>query len=932
MKVRPSFRLLFVAAMTLDQAIKTIALIAMAPGQSVALLPGLGFTLSDSPDVYLAPDRLRLLVVGLLAILLLFRVRDRDRRAGDYAEAATQLIAAGVFSGVIDLLLWRDSIGLFVVALPNSHIYVSFADAAVLVGVGLFTADFAQRLRSKPRPRTRLRLPRPPALDLDRFRRGIDNVRIDVRLSPRFVGICNDLIGSALTPHLWWEPWRGAPPLPSKRSLDQFRAAYTQMLESAVHRARTEQNLNLVGLTQLSVLKHIHTQVRAHMDRLLREFRRELERSPPSSSRSVVRMSEHLISLQRRRASLNEQVTKMLIEQIQRAESGPVGELKRSLLGADAGLALEILLNPVLHAEDPGRDEFLMRHYLMLGQRAEDASHPHNLEKALLRALDCVDDGRSRHAGSSAHQGRSAPAGAELGGHNGFSSDFGDSVERQFVEGRNEMCPWLDVPENATVLLDMARSRQALRRARLRDDRDRAGKLKAHLRFQRLLLKRVERELMRSEVLTTILAAYETAELLKSVDIAASPRSIQRYLMQDRGSAEMAEKFRRIGRSVDKAAPLEAMDAAAARVRRCGSAYRRTRIHRFVFDFLAYRRDLKYARIMRSWLDQIRIMASADDIHLARINNTLYELLTPDDVVETKAAPVLGHVIIKADVRGSTAMTQELIDRGLNPASHFDINFFDPIGSLIDMFGAEKVFVEGDAVILAITERDVAGEAQLAVARACGLARSILEVVATQNLTGVRYGLPKLELGIGIAYQSGAPTYLMDSNRPIMISSAIARADRLSSCAAFLRDEQHDYVRLSRGQRIQVFHAESKGGLHDKKGATAFRYNVDGIELEPAAFEKLQAEIGLSTLDLRPPFGGAAERLHRGRYPDARGVLRNLLVREGVVMAIDRRQGVTVATKHPFYEVVLDTELLNVVERHTEDGAVDGKGFDDDGG
>lgn len=927
MKVRPSFRLLFVAVMTLDQAIKTIALIAMAPGQVVALLPGLGFTLSDSPDVYLAPDRLRLLVVGLLAILLLFRVRDRDRRAGDYAEAATQLIAAGVFSGVIDLLLWRESIGLFVVALPNSHIYVSFADAAVLIGVGLFTADFAQRLRRKPRPRTRLRLPRPPALDLDRFRRGIDNVRIDVRLSPRFVGICNDLIGSALTPHLWWEPWRGAPPLPSKRSLDQFRVAYTQMLESAVHRARTEQNLNLVGLTQLSVLKHIHTQVRAHMDRLLREFRCELERSPPSSSRSVVRMSEHLISLQRRRATLNEQVIKMLIEQIQRAESGPVGELKRSLLGADAGLALEVLRNPVLHAEDPGRDEFLMHHYLMLGQRAEDASHPHNLEKTLLRALDCIDDGRSRHTESPADQGRT-----EVGGHDSFSSDFSGSVERQSAEGRSEICPWLDVPENATVLLDMARSRQALRRARLRDDRDRVGKLKAHVRFQRLLLKRVERELMRSEVLPTILAAYETAELLKSVDIPASPRSIHRYLMQGRGSADMAEKFRRIGRNIDKAVPLEAMDAAAARVRRCSSAYRRTRIHRFVFDFLAYRRDMKYARIMRSWLDQIRIMAAADDIHLARINNTLYELLTPDDVVETKAAPVLGHVIIKADVRGSTAMTQELVDRGLNPASHFDINFFDPIGSLIDIFGAEKVFVEGDAVILAITERDAAGEAQLAVARACGLARSILEVVATQNLTGVRYGLPKLELGIGIAYQSGAPTYLMDSNRPIMISPAIARADRLSSCAAFLRDEQHDYVQLSRGQRIQVFHAESKGGLHDKKGATAFRYNVDGIELEPAAFEKLQAEIGLSTLDLRPPFGGEAERLHRGRYPDVRGVLRNLLVREGVIMAIDRRQGATVATERPFYEVVLDAELLNLLEPHTEDGAVGSKGFDDDGG
>jgi hypothetical protein len=95
-------------------------------------------------------------------------------------------------------------------------------------------------------------------------------------------------------------------------------------------------------------------------------------------------------------------------------------------------------------------------------------------------------------------------------------------------------------------------------------------------------------------------------------------------------------------------------------------------------------------------------------------------------------------------------------------------------------YGAQKVFLEGDAIILAILERE--GEPELAVSRMCVLAREIIEIVRGYNQLMLRSGMPELELGVGITLQESAPLYLMDGEHQIMISEALNESDRLSSC------------------------------------------------------------------------------------------------------------------------------------------------------
>lgn len=112
----------------------------------------------------------------------------------------------------------------------------------------------------------------------------------------------------------------------------------------------------------------------------------------------------------------------------------------------------------------------------------------------------------------------------------------------------------------------------------------------------------------------------------------------------------------------------------------------------------------------------------------------------------------------------------------------WSMRFFDLITDFVKVYGAAKVFIEGDAVILGIYEHDNAPYQWYAVARIRGLAVEMLDIANAKNRHSVQLGLPKLEIGIGICFEDEKPLFLYDEGCPIMISSAIGDADRMSGC------------------------------------------------------------------------------------------------------------------------------------------------------
>lgn len=270
-------------------------------------------------------------------------------------------------------------------------------------------------------------------------------------------------------------------------------------------------------------------------------------------------------------------------------------------------------------------------------------------------------------------------------------------------------------------------------------------------------------------------------------------------------------------------------------------------------------------------------------------------------------------------------MVAELRNRGLNPASHFSLNFFTPLNELIEVYGAGKVFIEGDAVILSIMEHAEALEHQFDVARICGLAKRLLSMVQAQNDLCRKDGLPELELGIGLVFQDEPPMLLYDGNNQIMISSAIGKADRLSSCSWMLRKHrsQHGNTFYT---NVDIYEIPEGDPLRGEKGEVHLRYNLNGIELDQPAFVKLQSEIALQRLDVDLPGDEEPTTIYTGRYPDLKGAMQRVVVREGRMRLLDKKHPkLGEMTQSLFYEVVTnDVVLEKVTEALKTDAASQG--------
>lgn len=327
-------------------------------------------------------------------------------------------------------------------------------------------------------------------------------------------------------------------------------------------------------------------------------------------------------------------------------------------------------------------------------------------------------------------------------------------------------------------------------------------------------------------------------------------------------------------------------------------------------DFVRFRQKLKYYRFAHRVFNRIKLLTVDEEIKLSLTAGTLY-LMPISSEIEEENVKIAHHAILKADVRGSTTVTEQLQLRGLNPASYFSMRFFNPINKIMATYDANKVFVEGDAIILSFLEYEHAPQQWFSVARACGYARDMLKVVGSNNRYSRQMGLPLLELGVGICYSDEAPQYLFDEEKPIMISGAIGLADRLSSCSWNLRES------MKRGLfSVEVLRIVLQDSETDDKGQRHVRYNVNGVLIDNAAFDKLKVEIPLTTVRIK--LNGEEYLFHVGQYPDTKGRVKDLVIREGKV-GIWQNSQIQPGKENDesFFEVVVNRKVIPLVLEST---------------
>ena len=331
---------------------------------------------------------------------------------------------------------------------------------------------------------------------------------------------------------------------------------------------------------------------------------------------------------------------------------------------------------------------------------------------------------------------------------------------------------------------------------------------------------------------------------------------------------------------------------------------------RLLLDFSRFRQQLKYFRFAHRAFNRMSLLTAEDELKLSKTAGTLYVLPTSSEIEEDEER-ICHHAILKADVRGSTTVTDELQEKSLNPASYFSTRFFNPINKILETYGANKVFIVGDAIILSFLEYEHTPQQWFSVARSCGYAKDMLKITGSNSRYSTQMGLPLLELGVGICYSEEAPRYLYDGDHPIMISGAIGLADRMSGCSWNLRAAikkslfNVDVLRIAEGE-------SGKG----EKGQHYLRYNVNGINIDDLAFSKRKREISLKSV--RITLNAKDYLFHVGQYPDANGRKKDLVIREGKVgLWRDSEIHEDPDSDESYFEVVVNRKVLPLVLEST---------------
>src|SRR6202521_1763507 len=768
---------------------------------------------------------------------------------------------------------------------------------------------------------------------------GVDNIHHDVFMSPKFAQAARDYLFE-LIPHNTKASYFPGIELRAARGPDSaaYRKLLVELMQSALTQAKYHKNIEMDLLLRLTLLKFLMGELGTQFANVILEvkawIRQRGEHYERSQQAHVIKARLSELQSARRAVirTVGQQVAQIHID----VEENVISKARRALFGDDFAPLYEMLKNRLIFLDGGKDDAYFLDHYVLLGNYTRDPDRFESVDALFLELL--------RNAGLPIEQNpaqveakqeleqlleqeqttRDDLSGLELHAvalrkklerGDGFmtkllgSADPSDlrasltdiesrlkhqegkleqlapkidaaqqKVDFWNKEFQGDLGDYLNNPDNAKLLFDASAAREA-------DAPERA----------RLLSKLVSR-LEEQDILYQILAGYEIRSL-------ASDYSPPVHLQQLRKAVVSKEELKRV-EQVLKHVParklsLKPIEDLSRKIHR----YSREEVHglvlKFAGDFMRLRRDLRNAEHLTTCMERIHPVTTEQIRELSRLNNKLYECVLQEEE-KPEQDHVVSHVIIKADVRGSTKMTQDLLARGLSPASHFSLNLHEPVKKLLDRYSAKKVFIEGDAIVLAIFETEATQGNARPVAKACVLSKQILAVCNSYNDGAASTQLPALELGIGVAFQGSAPTYWIDGDARIMISKALNLSDRLSGCAKLAK-------RMLAGQKTHFsvfqFLTALEGASAEELDEFLARFNMNGFELNDEGFQKLSEEISLEKLvtKLDMPWAKQDVTLYYGEVPMGESV-ELLVVREGLARELlpDGKIGKT--SDHHYYE------------------------------
>jgi hypothetical protein len=800
---------------------------------------------------------------------------------------------------------------------------------------------------------------------LDNLTVGVDNIHYDVFLSPRFVEFIRkyllDLVRQTVNISLVYGGDRKQTGTPEHAA---FRKMLIEILQESVTRAKFQQSIETDLLHQLALLKHITAELANQFSSILVEckewIRSRGELFEHSEQAHVMRSK--IAEIQADKKNIYRLVGETLCRIWRDVEEGTLSKSRRALFGEDYRETYELLQNRFLFVDGGNDDHLFLEHYVLLGNFVNDPdrfeifdtllldfvrdliltgdspedfnkarkSHERLLEQArLLRSeMAQLEEEQNEAAGRSGDSNDGFPwpfkrKSGPIESHGELTqlrekssgletklADLGSQIDAakqrmNFLteEHRNRLGEYLNQPENARRLFDAHAP---------------ASKGESAPATRAQLLQEWVHRLEERDLLFHVMASYEVRKIHSEYCPPIHLQALKKALV-NRDEAKRVEAI--LEQFPARKISMKRLEDATRAIRRSTPEEQSATTLQFAEDLMRLRRDRRNYQHVAAWMDRINLVRSEHARELSRANKSLYEFLHPG---EGRPAddPVINHTVIKADVRGSTGITKDLLARGMNPASHISMNLHEPVKRMLERYGAATVFIEGDAIILAIYETESTRATTRGVARACVLAREILAVTLAYNQRAKTSGLPALELGVGVAFQDSAPSLWTDGDSKIMISRALNLSDRLSSSSKIAKRLFHKNPSPFNVYLLQTLMEDAEAGEEEE---LLVRYNLNGIEINEEGYNKLSAEISLAPMggNFPMPWGKERVQLYFGEVPLGDS-LEPIVIRKGFVRQLLPGAKIGAQGTRAYYEVCTDPKLLDLARKKFAAGSTKG--------
>lgn len=737
---------------------------------------------------------------------------------------------------------------------------------------------------------------------LERIVPGVDNYRYDVYLSPSFISATRKMAAQLVTRHAGVEKGSGDSQRVSWiQEVDSYKRLYQELMEHAVNSAKGKRENQVVYLAQTALYKMLLEEIRSQYDHLVGRLKKAVRKSEMATHNDLGETPKLKGKLQRLfqdRDTIQRKVGLEICGFWAEVEAKEIEPMYSAVFGHHSPFFTDILHNPIPHVQQADSDFFQISEYdITLGRRIEDSDKYETLLFYMRRLLNHIDLMDPASKGQSLEKRMTIPSLVDE-----------ENLEDHQETYREKIDTWLQYLGNMDILLNWQSTKEQYQALKKRKgDRKTIDTLKRRIRHQKKILHFFFRQFRRNGLMERIAASYEMQPEYLEYCPPLLPQQIVQYLTVPKSRKVIRNRLKRMKKIYGRTFILRPLHKKVKAMEQMTTAKRKTYLIRFLKGFMHYHRDRSNAHIITEAMERIHPAIEEKVATLSRENNTLFEFLLAHERTSEKA-PIINHVVIKADVRGSTDITHQMNERGLNPASYFSLNFFDPISETLAEYDAAKIFIEGDAIILSIFERKDTPSGWYSVARACGLALKILIIIKRYNEKSRKYRLPILELGVGISFLDKAPTFLFDGDNRIMISSAINQADRLSSCS---KTGRQLLSKKPSPFHLHVFQTLSDEDMAGTADDLYTRYNVNGIELNAAGFEKLSHEIDLKLLpDNFTGRSNQKDNLYVGKFPTKSGRYHQIVIREAQIPVVEPSTLKTIRiTSHKYYEICTNPKI-----------------------